>query len=316
MEGDSTFRPRDLGASRRRTPCYPRPHGGAVPPSSPDDLPSRPALHPLLRPPRRDRAQLPGPALRRRPRRAAAWTSACDQAYLLAKQIQRHGPRASASSPDRLARAHAPDRLIISGVLGNVAGRGRAAAERAPPRRVEQPPDRARPKSAQAASETPPGGESEDAVPERRGARAGARCARCLDRRPLLVSSKGVGRILNDLLGGEGRMQVGNGEIVEFDVRRDVLGARLADRREPAAPGLARPAASAFPTSRSPRTGIRRPSSSRSGACSTVHSCSAVRVPAQPVVDEPVLVAVREHRRVAGVGHVHHGHASGSASCA
>ena len=37
-------------------------------------------------------------------------------------------------------------------------------------------------------------------------------------RRPLLVSSKGVGRVLNGLLGGQGRMQVGNGEIVEFSV--------------------------------------------------------------------------------------------------
>ena len=42
-----------------------------------------------------------------------------------------------------------------------------------------------------------------------------------LDRRPLLVSSKGVGRVLNGLLGGQGRMQVGNGEIVEFAVARD-----------------------------------------------------------------------------------------------
>ena len=37
-------------------------------------------------------------------------------------------------------------------------------------------------------------------------------------RRPLLVSSKGVGRVIHRLLGGEERMQVGNGEIVEFAV--------------------------------------------------------------------------------------------------
>ena len=42
-----------------------------------------------------------------------------------------------------------------------------------------------------------------------------------LERRPLLVSSKGVGRVLNGLLGGSGRMQVGNGEIVEFAVARN-----------------------------------------------------------------------------------------------
>jgi hypothetical protein len=45
-----------------------------------------------------------------------------------------------------------------------------------------------------------------------------------MDRRPLLVSSKGVGRVLNVLLGGPGRMQVGNGEIVEFNVAREPSG--------------------------------------------------------------------------------------------
>jgi len=39
-----------------------------------------------------------------------------------------------------------------------------------------------------------------------------------LDRRPLIVSSKGVGRMMNSLLGGTERMTVGNGEIVEFAV--------------------------------------------------------------------------------------------------
>jgi hypothetical protein len=39
-----------------------------------------------------------------------------------------------------------------------------------------------------------------------------------LDRRPLVVSSKGVGRVMNSLLGGTERMTVGNGEIVEFAV--------------------------------------------------------------------------------------------------
>ena len=38
------------------------------------------------------------------------------------------------------------------------------------------------------------------------------------------MSSKGVGRILNVLLGGEGRMQVGNGEVVEFAVAPNAAG--------------------------------------------------------------------------------------------
>jgi probable phosphoglycerate mutase len=80
--------------------------------------------------------------------------------------------------------------------------------------------------------ETPPGGESEAQFTERVG-RALANLAPLLARRPLLVSSKGVGRILNGLLGGEGRLQVGNGEIVEFDVRRDAAGRFALDVSRP-----------------------------------------------------------------------------------
>ena len=36
-----------------------------------------------------------------------------------------------------------------------------------------------------------------------------------------------MGRIMNVLLGGPGRMQVGNGEIVEFNVARDHSGMKL-----------------------------------------------------------------------------------------
>jgi hypothetical protein len=32
------------------------------------------------------------------------------------------------------------------------------------------------------------------------------------------VSSRGVGRILNTLLGGEGRLAVSNGEVIEFSI--------------------------------------------------------------------------------------------------
>jgi probable phosphoglycerate mutase len=64
---------------------------------------------------------------------------------------------------------------------------------------------------------TPPGGESEEQF-ESRIALAFEHLRPVLDRRPLLVSSKGVGRVLNTLLGGTERMNVGNGEIVEFTV--------------------------------------------------------------------------------------------------
>ena len=65
----------------------------------------------------------------------------------------------------------------------------------------------------------PPGGESEDQF-RARIALALDNLRPHLERRPLLVSSKGVGRVLNGLLGGQGRMNVGNGEIVEFAVSR------------------------------------------------------------------------------------------------
>jgi probable phosphoglycerate mutase len=64
---------------------------------------------------------------------------------------------------------------------------------------------------------TPPGGESEAQFTERIG-HALEHLRRFHERRPLLVSSKGVGRVMHTLLGGEGRMQVGNAEIVEFAV--------------------------------------------------------------------------------------------------
>jgi probable phosphoglycerate mutase len=64
---------------------------------------------------------------------------------------------------------------------------------------------------------TPPGGESEDQF-EARVALGLDHLRPHLARRPLLVSSKGVGRIINNLLGGTERMTVGNGEIVEFSV--------------------------------------------------------------------------------------------------
>jgi 2,3-bisphosphoglycerate-dependent phosphoglycerate mutase len=77
-----------------------------------------------------------------------------------------------------------------------------------------------------AAGVTPPGGESEDQF-RARVALALENLRPHLERRPLLVSSKGVGRVLNGLLGGQGRMNVGNGEIVEFNVDRSRPGAML-----------------------------------------------------------------------------------------
>jgi 2,3-bisphosphoglycerate-dependent phosphoglycerate mutase len=83
--------------------------------------------------------------------------------------------------------------------------------------------------------QTPPGGESEADFTERMGESA-TLIRSHLDRMPLVVSSKGVGRVLNTVLGGPGRLLVGNAELVEFrhvpqatqgsrwQIRRDLLG--------------------------------------------------------------------------------------------
>lgn len=142
----------------------------------------------------------------------------CDQAYLLAKQIEKMNLRIGVIVTGTLIRTR-QTASIISGVLANV------PIEIDPlfnERRLGQWNNRpiAETEELLAAKVTPPGGESEDDF-HRRIAMGLENLRPHLDRRPLLVSSKGVGRVLNDLLGGEGRMQVGNGEIVEFAVGRD-----------------------------------------------------------------------------------------------
>jgi probable phosphoglycerate mutase len=142
----------------------------------------------------------------------------CDQAYLLAKQIEKMNLRIGVIVTGTLIRTR-QTASIISGVLANV------PVEIDPlfnERRLGQWNNRPIGETEEllAAKVTPPGGESEDDF-QRRIEMGLENLRPHLDRRPLLVSSKGVGRVLNDLLGGQGRMQVGNGEIVEFAVGRD-----------------------------------------------------------------------------------------------
>src|SRR5262245_13223948 len=141
----------------------------------------------------------------------------CDQAYLLAKQIEKMNLRIGVIIAGSLIRTR-QTASIISGVLGNL------PIEIEPlfnERRLGQWNNRpiAETEELLAARVTPPGGESEEEFISR--VAVGLEHLRSyLDRRPLLVSSKGVGRVMNGLLGGQGRMQVGNGEIVEFTVSR------------------------------------------------------------------------------------------------
>jgi probable phosphoglycerate mutase len=139
----------------------------------------------------------------------------CDQAYLLAKQIERMGLRIGVIIAGSLLRTR-QTASIISGVLGEVPivvdplvnerrlgdwnNRPIAETEELLARRV-----------------TPPGGESEEEFTER-VATALDHMRPYLERRPLLVSCKGVGRVLNGLLGGQGRLAIGNAEIIEFSV--------------------------------------------------------------------------------------------------
>lgn len=64
---------------------------------------------------------------------------------------------------------------------------------------------------------TPPGGESDDEFTDRvaRGLRA---VKRHLPERPLLVGSKGVARMLGELVGLPERLELGNGVVTEFDL--------------------------------------------------------------------------------------------------
>ena len=145
----------------------------------------------------------------------------CDQAYLLAKQIDKMNLRIGVIVTGSLIRTR-QTASIISGVLGNVPVE---VDELFNERRLGQWNNRpiADTEELLAAKVTPPGGEAEGDF-EKRISSALDNLKPLMDRRVLLVSSKGVGRVMNVLLGGPGRMQVGNGEIVEFNVGRDHSG--------------------------------------------------------------------------------------------
>jgi probable phosphoglycerate mutase len=139
----------------------------------------------------------------------------CDQAYLLAKQIEKMNLRIGVIVAGSLIRTR-QTASIISGVLGTVPVEVEPLLNE---RKLGQWNNRpiAETEDMLKRGVTPPGGESEEQFTAR-VALAFEHLAPYLERRPLLVSSKGVGRILNGLLGGTERMAVANGEIVEFAV--------------------------------------------------------------------------------------------------
>lgn len=68
-----------------------------------------------------------------------------------------------------------------------------------------------------AARVTPPGGESNGEFFDRIGAAVETLLPR-LEQRPLLVGSKGVARVLGELLGLPARQGIANGEMIQFDL--------------------------------------------------------------------------------------------------
>lgn len=142
----------------------------------------------------------------------------CDQAFLLAKQIEKMNLGIGVIVTGSLIRTR-QTASIISGVLGNTPVEVEPLFNE---RHLGQWNNRpiADTEDLLRAKVTPPGGESEGDFTKRLELALDG-LKPYLDRKPLLVSSKGVGRVLNDILGGQERMQVGNGEIVEFNVARD-----------------------------------------------------------------------------------------------
>jgi probable phosphoglycerate mutase len=139
----------------------------------------------------------------------------CDQAYLLAKQIEKMHLRLGLIIAGSLIRTR-QTASIISGVLGTVPVEIEPLLNE---RKLGQWNNRpiAETEELMKSGVTPPGGESEEQF-RGRITLALDRLRPHLEHRPLIVSSKGVGRVLNNLLGGTERMNVGNGEIVEFAV--------------------------------------------------------------------------------------------------
>ena len=139
----------------------------------------------------------------------------CDQAYLLAKQIEKMNLRIGVIIAGSLIRTR-QTASIISGVLGTVPVEVEPLLNE---RRLGQWNKRPIADTEEMLKQgvTPPGGESEEQF-KARVALAFEHLRPYLERRPLLVSSKGVGRMLNAILGGTDRMAVANGEIVEFEV--------------------------------------------------------------------------------------------------
>lgn len=138
----------------------------------------------------------------------------CDQAYLLGKQIAELELGIERIVASDLIRTR-QTALIMSGVLGGVAiETDRDLNERHLGEWNGKPI--AENEHLLKQGVTPPGGESEEQFSARIGKAMAGWIPALAAKRTLVVSSRGVGRIINTALGGEGRLAVANGEVVEF----------------------------------------------------------------------------------------------------
>ena len=137
----------------------------------------------------------------------------CDQAYLLAKQIQKMDLGIDCILSGTLLRAR-QTAMIINGVLG---GLEMEYEEKLNERAIGEWNKRtiAETEDLITRKVPPVGGETEEQFTARISAALWFLLSYA-GRKPLIVSSKCVGRVINTLLGGAGSLQVANGEIVEF----------------------------------------------------------------------------------------------------
>jgi 2,3-bisphosphoglycerate-dependent phosphoglycerate mutase len=154
----------------------------------------------------------------------------CDQAYLLAKQIQKMELGIDSILCGSLTRVR-QTAMIINGVLG---GLPMEEIESLNERKIGEWNRKTMAETEPLIQQRipPPGGETEEQFRARVSLALDAVTAHS-NQRPLVISSKGVGRVIHALLGGEGNLAVSNGEIVEFVVAMNGEGQQTLTLRRP-----------------------------------------------------------------------------------
>lgn len=146
------------------------------------------------------------------------------------------GHRQAEQIAERVARLHPPVELIVTSDLRRTRQTAAAIARRLPDVQIMVEPGFAERRLGRwnllpiresqpwlESRRTPPDGES-DGEFAHRIARAVQTLAPELPRRPLLVASKGVARVLGQFAGRRARIEPENGDVLEFDLSPRVCG--------------------------------------------------------------------------------------------